>query len=190
MFKDCPDQVGAQPGFLHGACHLIHVEIVIGHPGNAGFDHLGHAEQRTPVDVLRGQVGFKRENILIKPVFEGYIFGHTAEQHHWYVGVGVNHPRHSQQAARLDHLQIGLGRQAAGRSHLRNPVAHHLDILVEGEGGLPVNKAQHITVAKQQPAHGLTDLLGRQGIQPRGDPFKIQPGIGILHQGQIFQLES
>ena len=166
VLKDSPDQVGAQPGFLHRPGHLIHVEIVIRHAGNAGFDHLGHAEQRTPVDVLRGQVGFKRENILIEPVFEGHIFSHAAEQHHRHVGVGVDHPRHGQQTARLDHLQIGWGRQAAGRSYLRNPVAHHLDILVEGEGGLPVNKAQHITVAKQQPAHGLTDLLGRQGIQP------------------------
>ena len=128
--KHGPAQRSAGAGGFHGLGGLIHEEIVVGHGGHAGLDHLGEAEKHAPVDILLLQVALQRPHVFVEPLVERHILGEPPENHHRHMRMTVDQPRHHQPAAGINDLLCNIPVHCPGRFHGGNAVALNQHIVI------------------------------------------------------------
>ena len=150
--EDSPAQVGARACLFHRLRDPVHLKVMIRDAGNASFDHLCQPQHGTPIDILGGQVRFKRKDDLVKPVVLIHIWSGIAEEYHRHVRVRVNHAWHCQHASRVDYLIIFF-REGRCRLDSGDLVALDQDILTrEKAWHLPL-KGHHFTIFNDQLCH-------------------------------------
>ena len=128
---------------------------MVGNAGDAGSDHLRHAQHCPPINIFRGQVGFEWENDLVEPVVFIHVRSGIAEEHHRHVRVGVEHARYRQHAGCVDDLAI-FYRMRSGGLNGTDLAAFDQDVLVGQKYGVISLKSQHLNIPDQQFSHILS----------------------------------
>ena len=95
-------EVGADPGLRHDGSDHVHREVVVGEGRDAAAEHLGAGEPGAELDVLLGQVGLDRPDVVVEPLVGLHVLGDAAQGDHRGVGVAVDEPRHGHLPAGID----------------------------------------------------------------------------------------
>ncbi|MPN37417.1 hypothetical protein SDC9_184935 [bioreactor metagenome] len=80
--------------FFDGSGHLFPAIIHIAGRHRAVAQHLAYPQQGAVIDILPGQLVFKRKDPLVQPVGQSHIFAITPQERHGGMGMGVKEAAH------------------------------------------------------------------------------------------------